>query len=220
MNHFQFPVIFGVKLIRKVRFYAARFFLIIFDRERAKQANSIFTHLTNEEKYILFRLAKTIPKCGVAVEIGSYLGASSCFLAMGISKQAGRLYCIDTWQNESMTEGLRDTFIEFSDNIALFRDNIIPIRGRSEVIGAEFKEKISLLFLDGNHSYEAVSRDFFTWLPHLKDQAVVVLHDCGWAEGVKRLIAQEVRPRAFKWREVSNMAWGRLKKDKQKCGIN
>jgi hypothetical protein len=84
------------------------------------------------------------------------------------------------------------------------------MRGRSEVLGREFKEKISLLFLDGDHSYEAVSRDFFTWLPHLNDHAVVVLHDCGWAEGVKRLITKEVLPRAVEWREITNMAWGRL----------
>jgi predicted O-methyltransferase YrrM len=212
MNHLQLLAIFRVKLIRNIRVHASRFLLTISDRERAKQADRIFTHLTDEEKHILFRLARAIPKYGVAVEIGSYLGASSCFLAMGLRKRSGRLYCVDTWQNESMAEGLRDTFAEFSENVAPFRDIIIPLRGRSEVLGVEFKEKISLLFLDGDHSYEVVSRDFFAWLPHLNEHAVVMLHDCGWAEGVQRLIAEDIRPRAVKWRQIANMAWGRMNK--------
>jgi len=199
-------------LLRQISLLLSNSPLFLFNRGQLKKANKIFTHLTNEEKYTLFQLAKTVPKGGIAVEIGSYLGASSCFMALGLRKRSGRLYCIDTWQNESMTEGLRDTFAEFSDNIAPFRDIIIPLRGKSEVLGREFKEKISLLFLDGDHSYEAVSCDFFTWLPHLNIQAVVVLHDCGWADGVQRLIAEDIRPRAVKWRQTANMTWGYLNK--------
>jgi predicted O-methyltransferase YrrM len=195
-------------------FAGEKFLLTASDRCNVKKADDIFTHLTDREKCILFKLARSIPRGGVAVEIGSYLGASSCFLALGLRKRSGRLYCVDTWQNESMAEGLRDTFAEFSANITPFQDIIIPVRGRSEALGVEFKEKISLLFLDGDHSYEAVSRDFFTWFPHLGDQAVVVLHDCGWAEGIQRLIAEDIRPRTVKWRQTANMAWGRLNKSR------
>lgn len=212
MNHSRLPAFWGVKRIRDTRLHPGRFLLTLADRKRAKQANRIFTHLTDEEKFTLLRLARAVPEGGVAVEIGSYLGASSCFLAMGLRKHSGRLYCVDTWQNESMTEGERDTFAEFSANIEPYRDILVPLRGRSEVLGREFREKISLLFIDGDHSYEAVSRDFFTWLPQLADPAVVALHDCGWAKGVRRLIAEEIRPRAVTWRQTSNMAWGRLQK--------
>jgi predicted O-methyltransferase YrrM len=210
MNHWQSLVNIRIKLIRRFQMNASRLLVSISDNQRKKQADRIFTHLTSEEKYVLYRLAKAVPKGGVAVEIGSYLGASSCFLAMGLRKHSGRLYCIDTWQNESMTEGQRDTFNEFSDNTKTYRETIIPMRGRSEILGREFKEKISLLFIDGDHSYDAVSRDFFTWLPQLSDRAVVVLHDCGWAQGVQRLIAEVIHPRSAHWRQIANMAWGSL----------
>jgi predicted O-methyltransferase YrrM len=175
-----------------------------------QHAKRIFSHLTNEEKRILFRLARGLPKNALAVEIGSYLGASSCFLSLGLKARSGRLICVDTWQNDSMSEDKRDTFAEFSANTRPFRDIITPLRGRSEVLGVEFKEKISLLFLDGDHSYEAVSRDFFTWLPHMVKPAIIVLHDCGWAEGVQRAITEDIRPKAIQWRQIANMAWGCL----------
>jgi predicted O-methyltransferase YrrM len=202
------------KMFSRFKLTAWKTLLTASDRSEIRKANAIATHLTEQEKYILLKLARNVPVEGIAVEIGSYLGSSSCFLAIGLRKRSGRLYCVDTWQNESMTEGWRDTFAEFSKNTEPYRGIIIPMRGRSEVLGREFKENISLLFLDGDHSYEAVSRDFFTWLPQLSNQSVVVVHDCGWAEGVKRLIAEDVRTRVSEWREVANMAWGRLNKDR------
>ena len=47
--------------------------------------NSIFTHLTPREKHTLLSLAG---KCKGSnyVEIGSYIGASSCFIVAGIKK--------------------------------------------------------------------------------------------------------------------------------------
>lgn len=71
----------------------------------------IKTHLTLEEKYLLHT---SILHNSICVEIGSYLGASSCYIAA--SKNCQKLYCIDTWANEGMSEGLRDTFDEFIDN--------------------------------------------------------------------------------------------------------
>lgn len=71
----------------------------------------IKTHLTLEEKYLLHT---SISHNSICVEIGSYLGASSCYIAA--SKNCQKLYCIDTWANEGMSEGLRDTFDEFIIN--------------------------------------------------------------------------------------------------------
>ena len=84
--------------------------------------NRIMTHLTFQEKRKLMSLAR---KCsgGVYVEIGSYIGASACFIAAGMKESAGsKLYCIDTWQNEGMAEGKRDTFAEFKKNTAKYKN--------------------------------------------------------------------------------------------------
>ena len=57
----------------------------------------IFTHLTKKERLLLYKLALSLPKESIVVEIGSYLGASSSFLAVAIKERDGKVYCIDTW---------------------------------------------------------------------------------------------------------------------------
>lgn len=60
----------------------------------------IFTHMTLYELVSIHKLLKN-NNIEVALEIGSYLGASSTFIANAI-KETGKLYCIDTWGNDFM----------------------------------------------------------------------------------------------------------------------
>ena len=59
----------------------------------------IYTHLSVEEKSTLIRLAENCTGL-TFVEIGSFLGASSCCIAEGIQSagKKAQLYCVDTWQ--------------------------------------------------------------------------------------------------------------------------
>src|SRR5256884_4232168 len=36
---------------------------------------------------------------------------------------------------------------------------------------------IDLLFIDGDHEYEAVRRDFEDWSPHLREGGIIIFHD-------------------------------------------
>jgi predicted O-methyltransferase YrrM len=161
--------------------------------------------LTVKEKTLLKQYATKIPKDGIIIEVGSYLGASACFLAVGAKKPDQRIYCIDTWHNEGMTEGVRDTFSEFKKNTEKF-NNIIPLRGKSEDIAKNFKQKIDLLFIDGDHSYETVKIDLNAWLPHTKNGAILIMHDYGWAEGVIKSVDEIVKPIEIKrGKSIENM---------------
>ena len=108
----------------------------------------IFTHLTVQERLTLYRLARLqLSKSdgNILCEIGSYLGASSCFLAAAAKEAKGKsaiLYCVDTWENQGMTEGIRDTFDEFKENMKSFSDVIITHVGDSTNIAKSFDEKI------------------------------------------------------------------------------
>jgi predicted O-methyltransferase YrrM len=173
--------------------------------------NSIFTHLTLREKYTLLYLSR---KCKGRhyVEIGSYMGASSCFIAAGIKKsRRGALYCIDTWQNEGMSEGCRDTFEEFRGNTVKYKEFILPLKGTSHKVAENFTEKVDFLFIDGDHSYEGVKSDVDDWFPKLNNSAIVIFHDNGWAEGVQRVIKESVRPHAKKDGCLPNMYWAWLR---------
>ena len=61
----------------------------------------------------LFKLAAACPPGARAVEIGSHLGASACYLAAGLRLVGGHLICVDTWQNDAMDDTPEDTFRAF-----------------------------------------------------------------------------------------------------------
>ena len=175
------------------------------------QENSIFTHLTYNEKEKLFSLAK---KCegDTYVEIGSYLGASSCYIAAGIKKSGnGYLYCIDTWKNDGMSEERGfDTFNQFKMNTSKYAELIMPLRDTSQEIAKSFSKKVDFLFIDGDHTYEGVKSDVDNWIPKLNDKATVIFHDIGWSIGVQRVVKESIRPCAKQEGRLRNMYWAFL----------
>lgn len=172
--------------------------------------DSIFTHLTQDEKHTLKNLAANI-NGKVFVELGSYLGASSYYVASGLANKPGaKLYCIDTWQNDAMSEGKRDTYCEFLCNIKPFSNFIVPIRDTTTNAALNFRQNIDFLFIDAGHDYEDVYNDVTHWLPKLNHGATVVFHDIGWAEGVKRVVNENIKPIAFNEGNLPNMYWAQI----------
>jgi predicted O-methyltransferase YrrM len=173
---------------------------------------SIFSHLTTEERYQLYRLARGKKSI---LEIGSYLGASAtCFAAAQKNQGFGKTYCIDTWNNDAMTEGKMDTYTAFKKNVSPFADHVVPVRGFStDVVGdvSKYTPTIDLLFIDGDHSYEGVKADWDTYKSFLRENSVVVFHDIGWAEGVKKLIREEIVQTVSESNALPNLWWGTLK---------
>lgn len=169
--------------------------------------------MTIAERIQLFQLASNVN--GNAVEVGSYLGASACFLAKGLATNpSSRLYCVDTWNNDAMSEGTRDTFSIFMRNTTRFSKIISPLRGRSVDVSANFRESIQFLFLDGDHSFEGISSDWASWSRYLVPGAIVVLHDIGWAEGVQRHFDHTISHRLKNVERLPNMIWGTFDRDK------
>ncbi|MBI5623173.1 MAG: class I SAM-dependent methyltransferase [Elusimicrobia bacterium] len=175
---------------------------------------SIATHLTTGEKIALHRLAKALPKGAKAAEVGSYLGSSSCFIADGVQAGGGTLYCVDTWGNQAMDEPERDTYPEFEANTARYRRVIKPLRGRAQEVISELRKpglKLDLLFIDGDHSYEACLRDWELYGALLAAGGVAVFHDTGWAEGVQRVVREAVVERAERVLDLPNMQAFRMR---------
>lgn len=177
-----------------------------------KHAFQVTSHLTREEMCRLYQLADDRKN---VLEIGSYVGASACCFGAALKKNgAGNLICVDTWNNDSMTEGNRDTWQEFLNNTASFKMHIVPVRGFSTNVVDEVAKhikSIDLLFIDGDHSYEGVRADWDAYKEFLWTGSVVVLHDWGWAEGVKRLIEEDIKPNVTACQGLPNMWWGVIK---------
>ena len=66
-------------------------------------------------------------------------------------------------------------------------------RGNSVEIAREWKDKISLLFIDGDHSFWGCHMDIKAWFPHLAENAVMLFHDCDESSpGVVMAVAEFV----------------------------
>ena len=112
-----------------------------------------------------------------------------------------------------MSEGNRDTFNEFQDNTREYMNYILPIRGFStDVIQAvrDVTQHLDVLFIDGDHSYEGVKADWEAYKGLLKTGSVVVFHDSGWAEGVKRVIDEDVKEFVKSSDSLPNLWWGTI----------
>ena len=181
-----------------------------------REGFSIESHLTVQERVVLYKLCS---RAGVqtCLEIGSYVGASAYFMSAGLSQKSsdfGKLFCIDTWKNDSMSEGNWDTYATFVKNTSLYSGFIVPIRGFStEVVEcvARQTQDLDLLFIDGDHTYEGVKADWQAYRRFLKPGSIVVFHDWGWADGVKKVVEEEVKQWVCESGGLPNMWWGRIR---------
>ena len=155
------------------------------------KAGQILSYTSEEELAALFGLAEDCPPKSRALEIGSHLGASTCFIGAGLAQKDGHLYCVDTWHNETMPEGEQDTFETFRRNTAGLNGVLTPIRKRSDQLGAsELQTPLQFVFLDGDHSYEATRKDFDLVEPWVAPEGIIAFHDCRYFKGVSRVIGE------------------------------
>lgn len=135
-----------------------------------------------EEAVLLYRLASEV-RSGCIVEVGSYRGRSSVFLGKGsLDGESVPVYAIDPHKNFI---GVLGGIFGPKDRTAFYRamlDNdcseiVSLINLSSERFCSSWSEPISLLWLDGDHSYEGVSRDFMCWLPHLQPNGMIIFDD-------------------------------------------
>jgi predicted O-methyltransferase YrrM len=180
-------------------------------RRKIGRFRDIPTHVTEDEKIQLYRLVRQV-RGAVYVEIGSYLGASACCLAQAIrdSRLPARLFCVDTWQNEGMTEGARDTYADFRTNTGRFGSIIVPCKGYSSDTAGTFDLEVDFAFFDGDHSLAGVSQDWELWSRKMKAGTVVAFHDYEWAEGVREVVDISVAPRTRDHGRLPNLWWGEL----------
>jgi predicted O-methyltransferase YrrM len=127
----------------------------------------------------------------VIVEIGSHLGKSSMVLAQALRKKGGGiLHCIDPFDAsgdlgaqhlyEKRKAELGMNLLEaFERNMKRYGvlSFVRPVNGFSHEVAKEFSGEIDMLFIDGNHDYEAVKRDFVDWVPRLRVGGVIAMHD-------------------------------------------
>lgn len=152
--------------------------------------------VTDPEGRLLYRLAQRC-KNGCIVEIGSWKGRSTIWLARG--SQAGlnkAVYAIDPHIGTPTHEqyGNEATLDEFVANIASagVLETVTPYVTTSEEASKGWKEAVELLFIDGRHDYTSVLFDFLSWTPYLVPNGIVALHDTVGYDGPHRVALEHL----------------------------
>jgi predicted O-methyltransferase YrrM len=150
--------------------------------------------LSNDEALCLYELAREASRSGPCLEIGSYCGKSAAYIGMGCKENSSILFSIDHHRgSEEQQEGhayfdpeLLDCETGRIDTFNIFRkvitalsleDTVVPIVAKSDVVAKSWATPLSMVFIDGGHTFEAVFKDYNCWVPHLLPGGYLVIHD-------------------------------------------
>jgi len=124
--------------------------------------------LTGGDRVILYTLAKDKE----VVEIGTACGMSAIVMA----NVAIHVTTIDIFGIRDYTD-IDSAYEDVKKSLSVY-ENIKVIKNNSVLECNNFKNKsCDMVFIDGNHSFEAVTADFYAWLPKVKDNGIILFHD-------------------------------------------
>jgi glycosyltransferase involved in cell wall biosynthesis len=144
-------------------------------------------------------------KFGARIEVGSYRGKSAVALSAGLPTTGVNgtpmLYCVEPHKPFTGFYGGqfgpedRGAFYRAMLKTGAFR-RVALINLSSEVVAVGWRESIGFLFIDGDHTYEGVNRDFESWKSHLLAGAIVAFDDsldpnCGPHRLIGELLAAD-----------------------------
>ncbi len=163
--------------------------------------------LTVEEGELLYRMARACTGRGSIVEIGSFKGKSTIWLAKGSLAGAGTTVVAIDPHTGSAEHRQGDqpvwTYDEFLANLrrAGVEQVVTPIVATSAEAVERFDQPVELLFIDGDHRYEMVRQDFNLWFPRVLEGGYLLMHDTIRWEGPRR-VARECVYRSRSFRDV------------------
>lgn len=157
---------------------------------------SVEGQISREEAKTLLKLARQIPPGRVVVEIGAYRGRSTIALAFGSSLgNATRVYAVDP---HVAFQGVLGGRFGPEDQEVLYQNlaksgvgKIVAVVSlASKAVARCWSESnIGLLWIDGDHTYEAVCEDYNSWEPFIAADGIVAFHDTA-VLGVQKFLSE------------------------------
>lgn len=180
--------------------------------ELTEEISRIPGMITNESGQFLFIMAFAQQSRGDIVEIGSWQGKSTIFLAKAaLLSGNGRVYAVDHFKGNVGKErfyivrkrDLSDLREGFLTNIKSFglENHVTLLDMTSSEASAILKKNnvpIRLLFIDGSHEYDDVKADFLNFIDLVIPDGQIVFDD--YSEnfpGVVRFVHELIRDAAF-----------------------
>lgn len=141
--------------------------------------------ITPAEGALLRRLASDVA-CGCIVEVGSFRGKSAVALAFGVrdqdTAQRPPIYCIEPhrpftgFYGGEFGPADRGAFYEAMCRTGAFNE-VALVNLLSEDVTPAWNQPVGLLFIDGDHRYQGVKRDFDCWDRHVAVGGIVAFDD-------------------------------------------
>lgn len=150
--------------------------------------------LSEAEAMRLYELAREASRRGPCLEIGSYCGKSTAYLGLGCRENGGILFSIDHHRGSEEQQpgqpyfdadlwdpqiGRVDTFPRLRKVIEQvgLEDTVVPLVCPSAVAARAWATPLSLVFIDGGHTFDAAFGDYQGWARHLSLGGILAIHD-------------------------------------------
>lgn len=151
-----------------------------------------------EEADWLYEQVKALPDGAIIVEIGAWMGRSTCALAVACTGTANRVFTIDTFkgsrEHQPVPPNLRQQLEANLERLGVAK-YVTVIQDKSLAVARDWKWSepyIDLVFLDGNHDDTAA--DIRAWRPHVR--GIFAVHDAagdGAWENVRWDVAEQFK---------------------------
>jgi hypothetical protein len=135
-------------------------------------------------------VVQKFPEGSHFVEVGVWKGTSAAYMGVEIINSGKKIKfdCIDPFipvgdempEFKITHEDLKNTFINNMKPLEGYY-NLITI-GSPECTKVYNDKSIDFVFIDGDHSYNAVIKDIEAWLPKMKSGSILAGHDYGFPE--------------------------------------
>lgn len=142
-------------------------------------------------------IAAELPEDGVFVEVGSWMGRSICAMA-GKAPKGASLFAVDTFKGSDEEEHKAIIAKEGGSIRGVFDRNLVKLGLASRITAIEahsvdaaktFSDgSLDAVFIDAEHTSEAVAADIAAWLPKVKPGGIIAGHDFDY-EGVKAAVS-------------------------------
>jgi predicted O-methyltransferase YrrM len=150
----------------------------------ARKVDQPATWLPTDQALILSGLARDVPAGGTIVEIGSFKGKSA--IVFGLSAPDADVYAVDPFDgsggfqyNQHVAGSLLDEWKRNIHDAGLLR--VTPLVGYSHNVFEGWRDAgmpaIDLLYIDGDHRPEGVTRDIIDWTPLVKPGGIIAFDD-------------------------------------------
>ena len=179
-------------------------------------------------------LAQAASDDDTIVEVGVFLGRSSCYMMEELKRlgRRTRFYCVDLFKitpDDADTGG--DGCMPWDENAREWKERMgydalydcakfylthgpasdrltEMIQGDSAATAARFGDgTVKVVFIDASHRYPNVKKDLEAWWPKVKVGGFLTGHDWVSGEEVRRAVTEFAQARGLKLGQVSGNCW-------------